>query len=551
MADDKYKVDFEIDTTKAVKGLGDVERAASKTAQTFGRDLTAATNKAAEAGEKIPKVAKATHEQFTKAIAGAAALGGTLGALTQQLGPVGTALNSAAAGAGALYSIAGPTGAALGGLVGAAVPLVTQFLELESSSKRAANGLSNLQNTVTSLGQRVRTQQAEFSAYADALRGFAAAQDIADRLAGAREGASLAAENARGIRGQIADLGAAETARSLLGGASALPQLQRALEQAERQQRDFEEQARRLGEGLSVAQGRESEAARAAEAEADAQSIRAKNAARIAGGGGSERDRTNELEKEKNAAIRLAQEEASIAQRLVDKEWERLEVIKQIAEAEMRAADSKAAAAAASEEAYKRELEAARMLAGENAKAKQLLIEQTVEEERRAELELDYQRTVARTQAGLEGVVDIFKQAREIQRDSESSFGKAFKTALDEWLKAFALQSLYKGIAATAEAIGSAVTNQPNTAAKLAEAGMHFGLAAAAGGASAAIPNGGGGGGGGGGGAARPEAIGGGGGGGGGGTVVINFNGPVSEAEMGRMQQRAARAADRRYGSRR
>lgn len=161
-----------------------------------------------------------------------------------------------------------------------------------------------------------------------------------------------------------------------------------------------------------------------------------------------------------------------------------------------------------------------------------------------------YNKTVSRSRAGMEGVLDIAKRTAAIQRETNASFGEAFKTAVDEWLKGFALQEAYKGVAATAEAIGSAVTNQPNAAAKFAEAGIHFALAAAAGGASAAIPNGGGGGGGGGGGRRQgPEAVGGGASGGGGGTVVVNFNAPVSEAEIGRQQERAARAARRRFGS--
>jgi hypothetical protein len=147
----------------------------------------------------------------------------------------------------------------------------------------------------------------------------------------------------------------------------------------------------------------------------------------------------------------------------------------------------------------------------------------------------------------MEGVLDIANRTAQLQRETNASFGEAFKTAVDEWLKGFALQSAYKGVAATAEAIGSSITNQPNAAVKWTEAGIHFALAAAAGGASAAIPNAGGGGGGGGR-AARPEAVGSGGGGGGGGTFVINYNAPTTEAERGRMAQRDERARARRFG---
>lgn len=545
MADDKYSVSFEVETSKAVKAIGDVERAASKTAQTFERGWAPATNKVESATNKAAEAAKKSAEQFNKNLAAAAALGGAFASLSAQLGPVGQALGAAASGAGALYAAMGPVGAVIGGIAGALPAMINALNDTSNSAAIAANNLTTLQNTVVSLADEVARATDEYRQFFAAVQGSASVQDTSRLLAGAREGAIRQADRLRELQGRLELAEAADAITGLGGNPARIAATVRAeMDLARREQRRFEAEVQRLEGGLRVALDRAEEERRAAEAQADAESIRSKAAARANRGPG--RDRTAELEKEKNAAIRLFQEESAVAQQLVDKEWERLEAVKQIAEAEQRAFESKAAAVAASEEAYKREIEAARMLSLENSKAKQLLMEQTIEEERRAELEYDYQRTVQRTQAGLEGVVDIFRTAREIQKDSESSFGKAFKTALDEWLKGFALQSAYKGVAATAEAIGSAVTNQPNTAAKLAEAGMHFALAAAAGGASAAIPNAGGGGGGGR--AARPEAVGSGGGGGGGGTVVINYNAPTTEAERGRMAQRDERARARRFG---
>jgi hypothetical protein len=65
----------------------------------------------------------------------------------------------------------------------------------------------------------------------------------------------------------------------------------------------------------------------------------------------------------------------------------------------------------------------------------------------------------------------------------------AIKSALDEWLKGFAIQETLKGAAALAEAVGMTIFNPPGAAAKYAEAGQHFAVAAAAGVASLAIPN--------------------------------------------------------------
>ncbi|MCU0676837.1 MAG: hypothetical protein MUE69_29110 [Myxococcota bacterium] len=522
MADDKYKVDFEIDTTKAVKGLGDVERAASKTAQTFERSLTPATTKAADATAK-------THAQFERALAGTTAFTGALATLGPQLGPVGAGLNAAAQGAGALSAAMGPAGVVIGGVVGLLPALITGIVEAASATDQAASSQARWTREIVEGRERLA-----------ALAGtIAQARARADEFRNVLRRGVFDAADAADIETQIA---AAQIRTSTLREQATRAQLRGNVSEALRAEGDIVELEGRLTVlNLALDEARAKEEARA-------------SAGKFAGGGsnrgGSPRDRTAELEKEKNAAIRLAQEEAAIAQQLVDKEWERLEAVKQIAEQEARtlaaieeslALKNKLAQDERDQREYAQEIERAE---GEKNKAMIQFQEQQASEQER------YNKVVQRSQAGMEGVLDIAIRTAQLQKETNASFGEAFKTAVDEWLRGFALQSAYKGVAATAEAIGSAVTNQPNAAAKFAEAGIHFALAAAAGGASAAIPNAGGGGGGGGR-AARPEAVGGGGGGGGGGTIVVNFNGPVSEAEMGRMQQRAARAADRRYGSRR
>lgn len=549
MADDKYRVDFEVDTTKAVKSIGDVERAASKTAQTFERGWAPATNKVETATNKAAEAAKKSAEQFNKNLAAAAALGGAFASLSSQLGPVGQALGAAASGAGALYAAMGPVGAVIGGIAGALPAMITALNDTSDSAARASNNLTNLQNTVVSLADDVARATAEYRRFFAAVQGSASVQETGALLAGAREGATRQAERIRELQGRLDDFGTLIEVAGAGAGGGIIAGIRAEMDLARREQRRFESEVQRLEGGLRTAVSLAEEERRAAEAQADAESVRAKAAAR-ANRGGSPRDRTAELEKEKNAAIRLAQEEAAIAQQLVDKEWERLEAVKQIAEQEARtlaaieeslALKNKLAQDERDQREYAQEIERAE---GEKNKAMIQFQEQQASEQER------YNKVVQRSQAGMEGVLDIAVRTAQLQKETNASFGEAFKTAVDEWLRGFALQSAYKGVAATAEAIGSAVTNQPNAAAKFTEAGIHFALSAAAGGASAAIPNAGGGGGGGGNGgrAARPEAVGGGGGGGGGGTTVINFNAPVSEAELGRMQQRAERARSRRFG---
>lgn len=544
MADDKYSVSFEVDTTKAVKSIGDVERAASKTAQTFERGWAPATNKVESATNKAAEAAKKSAEQFNRNLAAAAALGGAFASLSSQLGPVGQALGAAASGAGALYAAMGPMGAVIGGIAGALPALINAIDQTSDSSARATNNLTNLQNTVVSLADEVARASDEYRRFFAAVQGSAGVQDTSRLLAGAREGAIRQADRVRELQGRLDDFGTLIEVAGGGAGGGVVAAIRAEIQLAEREQRRFESEVTRLEGGLRTAVARAEEERRAAEAEADAQSIRAKAAARANRGPG--RDRTAELEKEKNAAIRLFQEEAAVAQQLVDKEWERLEAVKQIAEQEARtlaaieeslALKNKLAQDERDQREWAREVEQAE---GEKNKAMIAFQQEQADEQER------YNKVVQRSQAGMEGVLDIANRTAQLQRETNASFGEAFKTAVDEWLKGFALQSAYKGVAATAEAIGSAVTNQPNTAAKLAEAGMHFALAAAAGGASAAIPNAGGGGGGGR--AARPEAVGSGGGGSGGGTIVINYNAPTTEAERGRMAQRDERARSRRFG---
>lgn len=546
MADDKYSVSFEVETSKAVKAIGDVERAASKTAQTFERGWAPATNKVESATNKAAEAAKKSAEQFNKNLAAAAALGGAFASLSAQLGPVGQALGAAASGAGALYAAMGPMGAVIGGIAGALPAMINGIEAVADTSIRASNNLTTLQNTVMSLADEVKRAREEYDRFNSALRGTAGVAASQELLAGAREGAARQAEEVRRLQGQLADF---ERLASVAGpgGAGFVATLRAQIDLATREQRRMEALTEQASQGVRNALAVAEEERRIAENQAEAESIRAKAAARANRGPG--RDRTAELEKEKNAAIRLFQEEASVAQQLVDKEWERLEAVKQIAEQEARtlaaieeslALKNKLAQDERDQAEWAREIERAE---GEKNKAIIAVQLEQIESQER------YNEIVARTSAGLEGMVDLFGRARDIQRDTESSFGKAFKSALDEWLKGFARQEVMKGATATAEAIGLAITNPPAAGSKVASAAAHFALAGAAGGAAALIPGGGGGGGGGGnaGRTARPESFGGGGGGGGGTTVINNFNSPVSEADLGRMQERSARAASRRY----
>lgn len=129
----------------------------------------------------------------------------------------------------------------------------------------------------------------------------------------------------------------------------------------------------------------------------------------------------------------------------------------------------------------------------------------------------------------------------QIALDGEKNFGDALLESLKQELANIAIRNLYLGLERIATGVA---TRDP---AMFASAAQHFAVAAAAGGAAGGIAAATGGGGG----APRNEperdddAQG---GGGDGGTIVINFNQPATEAQIGRQQEQAARAARRRYG---
>lgn len=148
----------------------------------------------------------------------------------------------------------------------------------------------------------------------------------------------------------------------------------------------------------------------------------------------------------------------------------------------------------------------------------------------------------------MDNMLGSIQKGFELAKEEEISRKEAAKIAIETFLKEIAIKNMFMGGMALAEAIGLTVTNPPAAGTKYLAAGKHFAIAALAGGASAAIDTGGAGGGGGGGGEeASPEPAGGG-GQQGGGTVVINYNSPVPEEQVGRMNARAQRDAERRFG---
>lgn len=138
--------------------------------------------------------------------------------------------------------------------------------------------------------------------------------------------------------------------------------------------------------------------------------------------------------------------------------------------------------------------------------------------------------------------------------EAEETFGKALQGIVVNELKGLARTEAVKSIAAFAAAATRGAFGDAVGAKLLAKAGGLHAAAAAAAGAGAAAVGAAGGGGGSGGGGGRSAADGLGGGRdrdeGGSRNVTVIFNNPVPLHEVGRMQNRALRAAERRYGDR-
>ena len=425
--------------------------------------------------------------------------------------------------------------------------MISGLAGMGEAAKSASFNIDRNRTAIDALADKLREARDATREYRMAVEGLLSVEESAIRLSAARE-------RQIDLRSRLRR---AEAARSRLetvsipgiSGSAAADAADARIADLRRNLNEANRQAGEIASGTRLAVQRE-ELERAKELAAQesnrARAVRDMNASRRRG--------VDEMEDEikiKRDQVEIERRQFEMADMLLEKERERVRNLNEAADAEMRALEAAQAQLDVKTKREQIDRESASLRADEQGKSKQLATEEREEQERRTQIEEDRIRVTSRAQAGLEGVLDIAKRTAAIQRETNASFGEAFKTAVDEWLKGFALQEAYKGVAATAEAIGSAVTNQPNAAAKFAEAGIHFALAAAAGGASAAIPNAGGGGGGGGSGGRRngPEPVGGGASGGGGGTVVVNFNAPVSEAEIGRQQERAARAARRRFGS--
>ncbi|MCU0675639.1 MAG: hypothetical protein MUE69_22965 [Myxococcota bacterium] len=463
---------------------------------------------------------------------------------TRQLG---TALAMAGGSAVTMGAALGPLGIGLA-LVGNLLPaIVNLFSGVGTEAASASRVMDRNREVVSSLADAMRDARNATNEYAQAAMGLLSIEEQQIRLGAARERviglqtqvrrAEAALERGRGLGAEFT------TGGGFAGAEEQIRQLRAALNAAQRDAGDMA-----AGAGAAVARA---EAARAKElAEQESNRAQAIRDMRNDGADERRREREEQLRVAKDKQLQLEQQILDIAAEAAAqdaaglKELERRRLVEQeiLAIREMQIAANTKASEAAANAALEEEMRGQKLV--QSAK------ENTEYQRTQNELEERRIKITSRSQKGLEGIADIGQRIAELQRESNESFGKSFKTALAEWSKGFAIQSTYKGLAATAEAIGSAITNQPNAAAKAAEAAMHFAIAGALGGAGAALSSGGGGGGGGGGGAraARPEAVGGGGGGGGGGTTVINFNAPVSEAELGRMQQRAERARSRRFG---
>lgn len=542
MATSKYEVEVVVDADSAVRELDKLKSATERAGKAAKETMTPGLASAAKAQTDATAAARANAEQLNKNLTAAAAVGAAFSTLSAQLGPLGSALGASASAAGAMFAAFGPAGAAIGAVAGALPGLIQLVKELGTESRTSAQKLEDLRDRIRDTASAYLDAAASARDWRNALEGLLPLEEQGARLQAAR------AEQIR-LRNEIRRVETQAARAEVFAGGAATRIAEAGLADLRRQLAVANREAEGLATGAARALQRETSERSFAEAQAEAEAIRAKNEAQRASQEEASERRQERMIAAKQKLLDIEQILIDEAMRLAEFESRNLKEIERRRMAEEEILRVKRDQAAVNEKATESE----RLTAIEAEERLQKLTQSAKDgaelERERTQIEEDRIRITSRASAGMEGILDIAQRTAQLQKETNASFGEAFKTAVDEWLKGFALQSAYKGVAATAEAIGSAVTNQPNAAAKFAEAGIHFALAAAAGGASAAIPNAGGGGGGGGGRRQGPEAVSGGAAGGGGGTVVVNFNAPVAEAEIGRQQARAARAAERRFGS--
>lgn len=268
------------------------------------------------------------------------------------------------------------------------------------------------------------------------------------------------------------------------------------------------------------------------------------------GGGGGGGGGMSRAEREKQAALaaqtaQMDKQEAILERmreervQMVELERKELELMRQAAEEEERRLQAIKELQDALERKA-REEDDRRKRDEMDQQAKRLAV---LEDQAKREEELEKQREERRTAGYMAASAAL---AGSIQMAIEGR-----KSEIDEYLKGVAISETIEGLKALALIPLFSFTNPAAVAGAAASAGQHFAVAAIAGGgagiASAA-------GGGGKGSADKAENVSSGadsGGGGGGDTYVININSPMPEAEIGRMQDRASRAARRRYGGRR
>lgn len=543
MTASKYEVVVDVNARNAVAELEKLKAATERVGKASKDTMAPGVASAAKAQVDAAAAAKANAEQLNKNLTAAAAVGAAFSTLSAQLGPLGSALGASASAAGAMFAAFGPAGAAIGAVAGALPGLITLVKDLGNESRTSAQKIEDLRDRIRDTASAYLDAASSARDWRSALEGLLPLEEQQARLQAAR------AEQIR-LRGAIAQVERQAARAGVFAGGASARIAENGLADLRRQLAAVSREAEGLATGAGRALERETNEARFAEAQAEAEAIRAKNEAQRASAESAAEQRQERMIAAKQKLLDIERMIVDEAARLAEQESAALKELERRRMAEEDILRLKQEQADINSKAA----ESARLTAIEDEERTQKLTQSQKDgaelERERTQIEEDRIRITSRASAGMEGILDIAQRTAQIQKETNASFGEAFKTAVDEWLKGFALQEAYKGVAATAEAIGSAVTNQPNAAAKFAEAGIHFALAAAAGGASAAIPNGGGGGGGGGGGRRQgPEPVGGGASGGGGGTVVVNFNAPVAEAEIGRQQERASRAARRRFGS--
>lgn len=550
MAKERVEIEIDVDSRDATRDLKRVEQGMSR--------VSRATDKATQSTRGISQATKNSGRQFGMVINEVTELGMGFSALSPATRMLGTQFAGAGNAAVMMGGAMGPIGAAAGLLIGS-LPILIGWLT--DTGDTFGDTADEVDNATKSLDDFISASNRAVAARARAERlamGVGGVEETRGALGQARSRQGALQRQISGVLREIGVSTGSRAGNEILQAAvqGDVDRLRRALDQAApgRASAILENRDQLVGLTRQYAQSREE----VSRLERDvAMAIRDQNEGMI-----------EEVEFQRIAA---EQEEgrARSSRKTADNIRDQADQLERLMQAAMQGNQMRGLAGQVLSGIGGGDALASAQAAGDEASRS---LQKTAEGEN-AQLQADQANRAQREQQRIEALnrswehrLRLFRQTREEAQElaahtgtvqdefggliSDLAQGADFASALQERFKAVLIgigeENIASGVTKLFE--GAALTILGGAGAPLIGVGaaqIAFGAALAGGGAaipSASVPSGGGGSARPSGGGARPT-------GGGNQTVIVNYNSPVPESQIGRQQKRAEREASRRFGS--